>query len=64
MVARVVKDKCTGCAACILVCPNAAITIMEGGKAKVEPLYCISCGNCKQACEHEAIILREGGGGY
>jgi ferredoxin len=64
LASKVDKEKCTGCAACVLVCPSGAITIKADGKAEVDPEFCISCGNCKQACEHGAITLDSAGGGY
>jgi len=46
-------EKCTGCAACVDVCPISAITI-ENGKAVVSG-ECIDCGACISQCKVEAI---------
>ncbi|MCK5706826.1 MAG: 4Fe-4S binding protein [Candidatus Aureabacteria bacterium] len=55
MAAIVDSSKCTGCGACVGVCPVEAITI-ENGKAVINDL-CIDCGACVGACPVEAISL-------
>ncbi|MBD3378965.1 MAG: 4Fe-4S dicluster domain-containing protein [Candidatus Omnitrophica bacterium] len=47
------KEKCTGCSACVEVCPVNAIS-MENGKAVVSDA-CIDCGACIAQCPVEAI---------
>jgi Fe-S-cluster-containing hydrogenase component 2 len=65
LAAKVEKEKCTGCAACMLACPNFAITLKEG-KAEVDAELCVDCGTCGETCEHGAVIPEggRGGGGY
>ena len=53
MAVTVDKSKCTGCGACIDVCPVNAIKI-EDGKAIISD-ECIDCGACISQCPVEAI---------
>ena len=55
MAVKIDNEKCTGCAACIDVCPVNAIKI-ENGKAVVSE-ECIDCGACMSQCSVEAITL-------
>lgn len=53
MAAKVDKEKCTGCEACVDICPVQAIK-MEDGKAVIGE-ECIDCGACVNQCPSEAI---------
>ena len=55
MVAKVDVDKCTGCSACVDVCPVNVIKI-EGNKAVISD-ECIGCGACVSACPVDAIAI-------
>ena len=57
MPAFVDQEKCTGCGACVDACPVEAITMEDGGKAKVNPDTCIDCGACVSECPVEAISM-------
>lgn len=46
-------ERCTGCTACIKVCPADAVRV-RNGKAKLLTDRCIDCGKCIQACRHKA----------
>ncbi len=51
-------EKCTGCAACVKVCPVEAIT---GERKKVHQLdgeKCIKCRGCYEACKFEAVSIQ------
>ncbi len=57
--ARVVVDAeaCTGCGACVQVCPDAVFA-MSGGKAVVRNAdACRLCGRCTRVCAPAAITL-------
>ena len=46
--------RCTGCGACVEVCPVGAIALVDG-KARVDEELCTGCGACVDACP-EGII--------
>jgi heterodisulfide reductase subunit A len=60
-VAAINADLCTGCGACIQVCPEAAIHLVTTNRilslAEVEPLLCTGCGNCVVTCPPKAITV-------
>ena len=56
MAAKIDQETCTGCEACVSVCPTVAIA-MNDGKAKVNDEDCIDCGACVGECPVEAITL-------
>jgi electron transport complex protein RnfB len=47
---------CTGCTACVKVCPVGAI----GGERKalhvIDPAVCINCGACGRICPSQAVL--------
>ena len=47
------SDKCTGCSSCVEVCPNGAVSIMEG-KAATDRSICDGCGLCVDVCINKA----------
>lgn len=52
-------SRCTGCGACVEVCPTGAIRLMEGetGKrAEIDSRACRGCEACVEACPEEAIM--------
>ena len=55
MAAVVDKEKCTGCEACIEICPVEAISV-NNGKAKISD-DCIDCGSCVDECPNQAISV-------
>ena len=56
MTVTIDKEKCTGCGACVDVCPVDALKL-EDDKAVVDPETCIDCGTCVDECPVEAITL-------
>lgn len=51
------KDKCTGCTACIKVCPTEAIRVTRS-KAVIYDLRCIDCGRCVATCPNHAYSVK------
>jgi pyruvate formate lyase activating enzyme len=47
------SEKCTGCGACAAVCPENAITIVDG-KSRTSRLLCKGVGQCAAICPNEA----------
>lgn len=52
---QILEDNCTGCTACVRVCPTEAIRVRDR-KASLDPNRCIDCGNCVTVCHFHAII--------
>ncbi|MFC1934080.1 [Fe-Fe] hydrogenase large subunit C-terminal domain-containing protein [Chloroflexota bacterium] len=48
-----IREKCSGCYACIRNCPTKAIRIREG-LAEIIKKHCIDCGNCVNVCVTKA----------
>jgi len=56
MAVKVDNNKCTGCGACVEICPVNAVKI-ENKKALVDEKECAECGVCINECPDEAISL-------
>lgn len=56
-VARVDAGRCTGCGACVNVCPMGAVSLW--GVARVDSTRCAGCGLCVDHCPVGAISLTE-----
>ena len=56
MAAKVDVELCTGCGACVEVCPVNAISI-QGGKARIDADKCVGCGVCEDECTVQAISV-------
>ena len=50
-------DRCTGCTACVKVCPTEAVRVSRS-KSVIYDARCIDCGRCVQACPHHAYSVR------
>jgi NAD-dependent dihydropyrimidine dehydrogenase PreA subunit len=48
------STKCTGCGACLEVCPRGAISL-RGDRAEIDPRRCTECGMCLEVCPVAAI---------
>jgi len=55
MAVKVDNRKCTGCGACVEVCPVNTIKI-ENEKAIIND-ECVECGVCVNECPNEALAL-------
>lgn len=49
-------SKCTGCLACIKVCPEKCITGERKKPHVLDPTRCIKCGACFDICRYDAVV--------
>jgi ferredoxin len=50
---HITKKNCTGCGACLDICPTEAIKMQDGHA--VITIDCIDCGACPRVCPEGAI---------
>lgn len=59
---RLDPEACTGCGACLDVCPHA-VFVMESGKARIMRREgCMECGACALNCPVHALQVSTGVG--
>jgi NADH:ubiquinone oxidoreductase subunit F (NADH-binding)/(2Fe-2S) ferredoxin/Pyruvate/2-oxoacid:ferredoxin oxidoreductase delta subunit len=54
----ILEDKCTGCGACLKLCPQQAIRGEPKKLHIIDSAKCVRCGICRDACPFEAITVR------
>ncbi len=57
MPAKINKDECVACGACVDVCPEGAIKVDD--VAVVDVKKCLDCGACVDECPNSAISVDE-----
>lgn len=49
-----IHDRCTGCAACVTVCPKRCISLVADAEGfyypRIDSAECVSCGRCERVC--------------
>ncbi|MCD6217212.1 NADH-quinone oxidoreductase subunit NuoF [bacterium] len=55
VVFRIIPEKCTGCQACVKVCPTGAITGPRSEPHNLDESKCIKCRACYEVCRFDAI---------
>jgi Fe-S-cluster-containing hydrogenase component 2 len=50
---------CTGCDACVEVCPTGAVSRRNGGYVVSKDL-CTGCGACAEACPQQVVRIADG----
>jgi heterodisulfide reductase subunit A len=58
-VARVDRDKCAACLACVRACPFGIPFINAEGYSEIDPSQCHGCGTCAAECPAKAIQLMQ-----
>ncbi|MHB9037771.1 MAG: NADH-ubiquinone oxidoreductase-F iron-sulfur binding region domain-containing protein [Armatimonadota bacterium] len=53
----VVELKCSGCGACLKVCPVSATSGVKKQPHKIDDLVCVRCGLCADTCRFDAIEI-------
>jgi len=53
------KDKWTGDAECVDVCPVDVYELVEGRAEPVSEDDCLGCESCVEACDFDAITVEE-----
>ncbi|MBN2299387.1 MAG: 4Fe-4S binding protein [Deltaproteobacteria bacterium] len=51
-----ITDACTGCGACMKICPTGAISGEKKKKHVIAEDLCIECGACGRICPKEAVL--------
>ncbi len=54
----ILEDKCTGCGACLKLCPQQAIKGESGKLHVIDSSKCIRCGICRDSCPFKAIVTK------
>ncbi|MCP4385810.1 MAG: 4Fe-4S dicluster domain-containing protein [Hyphomicrobiales bacterium] len=56
---RLDSDLCRGCDACVRLCPQGALQLVDDGSEAVaygiEPRRCTGCGLCEDVCDDDAV---------
>src|SRR5262245_60994705 len=50
-------DRCTGCEACVTVCPTDVLTLAQNKSRVVRFDDCIQCEQCVLACPTTALVM-------
>lgn len=54
---RIEKDDCTGCRACVRVCPVDAISGEKKEPHEIDQDLCTRCGSCIERCPQDCILI-------
>ncbi len=51
------RTSCTGCGACIDICPDRILSADRSGRAEIDGEHCMLCGHCAALCPEGAITV-------
>ena len=54
----IIDERCTGCRACALKCPQGCITGEKREVHTLDPEDCIKCGICRDVCRFDAVLVQ------
>ena len=54
----IIDERCTGCRACALKCPQDCITGEKREVHTLDPENCIKCGICRDVCRFDAVLVQ------
>lgn len=57
---HIIIEACTGCTACVKICPVTAISGERKALHVIDAAVCIDCGACGKVCPSAAIFNAEG----
>ncbi len=52
------SEKCTGCGACVRVCPVDAIAGEKKKPHQLDQSKCVKCRGCYEACKFDAVLIQ------
>jgi NADH-quinone oxidoreductase subunit F len=58
---EIVAERCTGCQACVRVCPTDAVSGQRKAVHTIATDRCVACGACYEACPSQAVRFRPRG---
>lgn len=58
----ILAEKCTGCGACLEVCPHGVLEIADAKAVIVDKDACMECGACAMNCPFDAVAVKSGVG--
>ncbi len=56
------RQRCMGCTMCVIVCPQAVFSMVDGRAKIASRDHCMECGACAKNCPVEAISVKAGVG--
>jgi len=56
------EEKCMGCGMCLLVCPQAVLSLTNGKIEIANRDACMECGACARNCPVDALSVQQGVG--
>jgi NAD-dependent dihydropyrimidine dehydrogenase PreA subunit len=53
----IIPDKCTGCLACLKICPVNAVSGKKEEVHTIDQDKCTKCGSCYNICKFDAVLV-------